>query len=63
MFKFVPYVLKSALRNRVRSVLTVLGVAVAVFIVTGLGSILESRTKALEASSETVIIVSEKDQY
>ena len=63
MLKYVPYVLKSAARNRVRSLLTVLGVAVAVFIVTGLGSILESRTKAHEASSETVVIVSERDQY
>ena len=63
MLKFVPYLTRSILRNRGRSVLTVLGVGMAVFIVTGLGAILNSRTRALEAASETTVIVSEKDQY
>jgi hypothetical protein len=63
MIKLVPYILKSTVRNRGRSLLTVLGVGVAVLIVVGLASILESRTRAIEASSETVIVVSEKDQY
>ncbi len=63
MFKFVPYLTRSIFRNRGRSILTVLGVGVAVFIVAGLGAILDSRTRALESASETTVIVSEKDQY
>ena len=63
MLKFLPYLLRSITRSPGRSVLTVLGVGVAAFIVTGLASILESRTRAMESASETVIIVSERDQY
>jgi cell division protein FtsX len=63
MIKFLPYVLRSAWRNRTRSALTVLGVAVAVFIMTGLASLLESRVAGVAASSETVLVVSELDVY
>ena len=63
MIKFVPYVLRSAWRNRVRSVLTVLGVATAVFIVTGLAAVLESRRSAVAATPETLLAVSEKDKW
>jgi hypothetical protein len=63
MIRFLPYLLRSAWRNRVRSILTVLGVAVAVFLVTGLASLLESRAAAVEASSETILVVSEMDVY
>ena len=63
MIRFIPYILRSARRNRVRSGLTVLGVAVAVFLMTGLGALLESRAKAVEGSSATTLVVSEKDTY
>ncbi len=63
MIRFVPYIIRSSTRNRVRSGLTVLGVAVAVFLMTGLGALLESRTKAIEGSSATTLVVSEKDTY
>jgi hypothetical protein len=63
MIRFVPYVIRSSLRNRIRSGLTVLGVAVAVFLMTGLGALLESRAEALEGSSATTLVVSEKDTY
>ena len=63
MIRFIPYVLRSSLRNRVRSGLTVLGVAVAVFLMTGLGALLESRAAAIEGSSATTLVVSEKDTY
>jgi len=63
VIRFVPYVLRSALRNRVRSVLTVLGVATAVFIVTGLAAVLESRRSAVAATPETLLAVSEKDKW
>ena len=63
MIRFVPYVLRSAWRNRVRSILTVLGVATAVFIVTGLAAVLESRRSAVAATPETLLVVSEKDKW
>ena len=63
MIRFVPYVLRSAWRNRIRSVLTVLGVAVAVFLITWLAAILDSRTRTVDAASKTVLLVNEKDVY
>ncbi|MHC4818156.1 MAG: hypothetical protein ACYTF8_08890 [Planctomycetota bacterium] len=63
MIKFLPYVLRSAWRNRLRTLLTVLGVAVAVFLITGLAAILDSRTRTVEAASQTVLLVNEKDVY
>jgi cell division protein FtsX len=63
VIKFFPYVLRSAWRNRLRTVLTVLGVAVAVFLVTGLAAILDSRTRTIEAASQSVLLVNEKDVW
>jgi ABC-type antimicrobial peptide transport system permease subunit len=63
VIKFLPYVLRSAWRNRLRTLLTVLGVAVAVFLITGLAAILDSRTRTVEAASQTVLLVNEKDVY
>jgi hypothetical protein len=36
---------------------------VAVFLVTGLAAILDSRTRTIEAASESVLLVNEKDVY
>ncbi len=63
MIKFAPYVLRSAWRNRLRTLLTVAGVAVAVFLITWLGAILDSRTRTIEAASQSVLLVNEKDVY
>ena len=63
MIKFLPYMLRSAWRNRLRTLLTVLGVAVAVFLVTWLAAILDSRTRTVEAASRSVLLVNEKDVY
>jgi cell division protein FtsX len=63
VIKFFPYVVRSAWRNRLRTLLTVLGVAVAVFLVTGLAAILDSRTRTIEAASESGLLVNEKDVY
>ena len=63
MIRFLPYVLRSALRNRVRTALTVFGVGTAVFLVTGLAAILASHQRAVEAASQTILTVSEKDQW
>ena len=47
-----------------RSVLTVLGVATAVFIVTGLAAVLESRRSAVAATPETLLDgIGEKDKW
>ena len=59
MIKYVPYVVRSAWRNRVRSTLTVLGVAVAVFIVTFLAAVRESRSKVVRAASQTTLITTQ----
>jgi cell division protein FtsX len=63
MIKLVPYVLRSVGRNPVRTILTVLGVGVAVFLIAGLGGILDSRVRAVEGASDTILVVSERDVY
>ncbi len=63
MIKYLPYIFRSAWRNRLRSALTVLGVGVAVFLVTGLGAVLDSRSRALADASQTVLVVSQKDIF
>ncbi len=60
MIKFIPYIVRSAWRNRARSILTVLGVAAAVFIVTFLAAVRESRTRAVEAASETTLVTTQE---
>ena len=63
MIRFLPYLLRSAWRNRLRTVLTLTGVGVAVFLITGLAAILESRQAAVEAASQTVLVVSEERKW
>ena len=60
MIKYMPYIVRSAWRNKARSILTVLGVAVAVFIVTFLAAVRESRTKAVEAASQTTLVTTQE---
>lgn len=59
MIRFVPYIVRSALRNRVRTALTILGVGAAVFLMTGLSAILASHETALASGSETLLVVQE----
>ena len=63
MIRFLPYVIRSAWRNKVRTMLTVCGVGVAVTLITGLGAILDSRNRAVAATSETVLLVSEWGEW
>jgi hypothetical protein len=63
MIRFVPYLLRSAWRNPVRSVLTVLGVAVAVFIIAGLSALVESRHRARKAASQSLLVSAQQDQW
>jgi cell division protein FtsX len=57
------YLFRSAWRNRLRTLLTVMGVGVAVFLVTGLAAILQSRQAAVEQASQTLLVVSEKGEW
>ncbi len=63
MIRFVPYVVRSSWRNRVRSGLTVLGVAVAVFVRAGLGALVKSEAAAIEGSCSSALVVSQRDAY
>ena len=62
MIRYVPYVWRSVSRNRVRSILTVAGVAVGVLIVTWLAAVRDSRRHALDAASQTTLVTGEKDK-
>ena len=63
MIRLLPYIFRSAFRNRIRTALTVLGVGTAVFLMTGLAAILTSHSRALAAVSDTTLLVSEMDVY
>ena len=63
MIKLLPYVVRSAWRNRLRTILTLGGVGLSVFLITGLAAILESRQAAVRAVSQTLLVVSEKDKW
>ena len=57
------YTLRNMLRHRVRSILTIFGISLSVFIVTYLASIFDSRRQLTAGTSETTLIVHEKDVY
>ncbi len=64
MLKFLPYTLRSASRNKVRTVLTLLGVMVAVGIFCFLASIESSMDEAIDrVAQRTLLVVNEKDQW
>jgi len=63
MFKFWRYVVKSMGQNPVRSVLTVLGVGLAAFIVIYLLAVFDSRDQLVELSEDTLLVLGEKDIY
>ena len=63
MFKHWRYIFRNVGRNPVRTVLPVFGVAVAVFIVTYLFAIFDSRNEVIANQVETLLVVNEKDIY
>jgi len=63
MFKFWRYVMRNVWRNPVRTVLTVLGVGVAVFIVTYLFTIFDSRRQLVAGAASTMLVIQEQDVY
>ena len=64
MFRFLPYVLRSALRNKVRTTLTLLGVLVAVGVFSLLASLEGSMNRTVDrAAQNTLLVVGQKDQW
>ena len=64
MVKFWPYILRSVLRNKVRTVLTLLGMMVVVGIFCFLASIESSVNNTLDKVAQTtLLILNEKDQW
>ena len=64
MLRLLPYVMRSAARNRVRSILTLLGVSVAVAIFCFLASIRSSMQATIDrVAQSTLLILAEKDQW
>ena len=60
----VPYVFKQIARNRVRSLLTVLGIAIAMFLFTSVQAMNSGVTLATTATAnDTTLVVSREDRY
>ena len=64
MIKFFPYVMRSVLRNKVRTVLTLFGLVVAVGIYCVLASVESSMNDTINASAQnSLLVLNEKDQW
>jgi putative ABC transport system permease protein len=64
LLKCVPYVLKQITRNRVRSLLTILGIAIAMFLFTSVQAMNRGVTIATTATAnDTTLIVYREDRF
>ena len=64
MLRFWPYILRSVLRNKVRTVLTMLGMMVVVAVFCFLASIESSMNNTIDKVAQTTLLVlNEKDQW
>jgi hypothetical protein len=63
MIKFWRYIFRNMGHNLVRTVLTVLGVGLAAFIVVYLIAVFDSRNQLVAKSADTLLVVNEKDVY
>ncbi len=64
MSRYLSYVLRNVLRNRVRTALSLAGMAIAVGIFCFLASIESSMEGAVDRASQTTLLVmNEKDQW
>lgn len=63
MFKFGGYIFKNMRQNLIRTLLTVFGVGLAAFIVIYLIAVFDSRNQLVAKSSDTLLVVGEKDVY
>jgi len=64
MLDFLPYLVRSALRNKVRTALTLLGVMVAVGVFSLLASLESSMNRTIDRTAQSsLLVVQEKDQW
>jgi hypothetical protein len=64
MLDFVPYLVRSALRNKVRTVLTLFGVMVAVGVFSLLASLESSMHRSIDRTAQSaLLVVNEKDKW
>ena len=64
MLRFLPYVLRNILRNRVRTVLTLFGLLIAVGIYSLLASVESSMDNTIDAAAQSsLLVVNEKDKW
>ncbi|MFK7959878.1 MAG: ABC transporter permease [Phycisphaerales bacterium] len=64
LLRLVPYVFKQVVRHRVRSMLTVLGIAIAMFLFTSVQAMNDGVTRATAATAgDTTLIVYREDRY
>ena len=64
MPKLLVYVLRNVLRSRVRTVLSLVGIAIAVGVFCFLASIESSMKRAVnEVSQTTLLVLNEKDKW
>ena len=62
--RFFPYIFRSVLRSKVRSVLTLLGLMVAVGIYCFLASIESSMARSIDRTAQsTLLVVNQKDRW
>lgn len=63
MIKFWHYIFRSMKQNLIRTVLTIFGVGLAAFIVVYLVAVFDSRNQLVAKSSDTLLVLNEKDVY
>ncbi|MEO1130494.1 MAG: ABC transporter permease, partial [Planctomycetota bacterium] len=62
--RFIPLVLKQVLRHRVRTLLTLVGIAIAMFLFTAVQAMQQGVTQATQATAEdTTLVVYRKDRF
>lgn len=64
MIKFLPYILRSVFRNKVRTALTLMGLMVAVGTYCFLASVESSMDDTIDRAAQAALLVlNEKDQW
>lgn len=64
LFQCLPYVLKQILRNPIRSILTVMGIAIAMFLFTSVQAMNQGVTIATtQTANDTTLVVYREDRY
>lgn len=64
LYQCLPYVLKQILRNPIRSILTVMGIAIAMFLFTSVQAMNQGVTVATtQTANDTTLVVYREDRY